>query len=121
MRPPFRLAPMLALAAALAGCSAMTPPAATSAPALDGTAWTLAALPGRTLAPGATVTLGFSEGKAQGNDGCNRFSTPYSADGGKLAVSPRGATTLMACPPERMEQAGAFMAALTGALGKGRV
>jgi heat shock protein HslJ len=106
---------MLLLASALAGCA--TAPAA-PAPAVDplaGTAWILAALPGRSLAPGPAVTLRFADGRAQGSDGCNRYSTPYSAGGGHLEVSPRGATTMMACPPELMQQAADYGAALANA------
>lgn len=111
---PGRLAAML-LAAALAGCATTT---ATPAPVTDplaGSAWILAALPGRSLAPGPAVTLRFAEGRAQGSDSCNRYSTPYRAGAGRLEVSPRGATTMMACPPELMEQAAEFGTALGSA------
>jgi heat shock protein HslJ len=48
-----------------------------------------------------------------GSDGCNRFSTGYTLDGGQLEIDPSGATTLAACPPPIMEQAAAFMKALS--------
>jgi heat shock protein HslJ len=65
------------LAALLAGCTSMTP-AADPAP-LDGTAWVLASLPGRTLGAGQPATLSFEGGRAQGSDGCNRYWAPYTA------------------------------------------
>lgn len=108
-----RLMPPL-LAALLAGCATAPADPVPAPDPLAGTAWILAALPGRNLAPGPAVTLRFAEGSAQGSDGCNRYSAPYSAGAGRLEVSPRGATTMMACPPELMQQAGAFTAALTG-------
>lgn len=104
----------LAVAALLStACSAM-PPAADPAP-LDGTAWVLSALPGRTLVEGATATLRFEGGRASGSDGCNRYATSYTADGGKLSFGATGAATMMACPPAIMEQARAFTSSLTAA------
>ena len=57
--------PALLLAGFLAACSAM-PSATSETPPLDGTAWILSALPGRTLADGQAVTLRFEGGRAQG-------------------------------------------------------
>ncbi len=85
------------------------------APPLDGTAWVLSALPGRTLAADPAATLRFASGRVSGTDGCNRFSGPYMAKGTELKVSSQLATTRMACPPEVDAQATAFVAALTGA------
>jgi heat shock protein HslJ len=82
-------------------------------PSLDGTAWVLADLPRRTLLSGQPATLQFQAGKAVGTDGCNRYTAPYTSEGGILEVKP-GAMTRMACPEERMQQADAFMAALSG-------
>jgi heat shock protein HslJ len=98
----------------LGGCSMMSTGNPDPAP-LDGTAWILSELPGRTLAPGPAVTLRFADGKAQGSDGCNRYSAPYRAAAGKLEVSAQGVSTMMACAPELMQQAAAYMAALNGA------
>ena len=105
------------LTASLAACAPETTAMATAAdPAtLDGTAWVLAALPGQAVAAGRFVTLRFESGRAQGHDGCNRFTTPYTASGSTLEVSSPGASTLMACPPELAPQAEAFRAALAGA------
>jgi heat shock protein HslJ len=102
----------LCATALLGGCSAMTP--AADAPPLDGTAWRLSTLAGRTWS-GAPATASFEGGRVQGTDGCNRYSAPYSARGDAFEVGPRGVSTMMACPAETMKQAEAFMAALSGA------
>ena len=95
-----------------AACTSMT--SAPDVPDLDGTAWVLASLPGRSLVEGATATLQFEGGRASGTDGCNRYSTSYNADGSKLKFGAAGAATMMACAPAIMEQAHAF----TSSLGK---
>jgi heat shock protein HslJ len=94
----------------LTACTSMAP--ATDAPSLDGTAWVLASLPGRTLVSGEKPTLRFDAGGASGTDGCNRYSTSYTSTGGKLKFDAAGAATMMACAPEVMEQARAFTSSL---------
>jgi heat shock protein HslJ len=96
----------------LCGCAGM---AAGDAPALDGTAWVLASIGGAPVAGEGAATARFEGGRVQGSDGCNRYTAPYERDGASLKIGARGASTMMACPPERMKQAEAFMAALTGA------
>ena len=93
-----------------AGCTSMT--SAPGVPDLDGTAWVLSALPGRSLVEGTAVTLQFDGGRASGTDGCNRYATSYTAEGGKLKFDAAGAATMMACPPAIMEQARAFTSSL---------
>lgn len=83
-------------------------------PELEGTAWVLAAIPGQTPVAGATPTLRFEGGRAGGSDGCNRYSTSYTADGSALKLDPAGAMTQMACAPDVMQLAGAFMSSLKG-------
>jgi heat shock protein HslJ len=101
-----------ALVALLAACAAV---AETTAPApLDGTAWSLVALPGSEIAPNPRVTVQFDAGRVFGSDGCNSYSGTYTVTGGKLELSPL-ASTQMACAPEVMELARAFTSALTGA------
>jgi heat shock protein HslJ len=84
-------------------------------PSLEGTAWILKSLGGRTPAVDATATLRFDRGRVQGTDGCNRYSAPVEVQGANIIIGPRAATTNMACPPHIMRQAGGFMAALTSA------
>lgn len=103
----------IALASVLsAACTSMT--SAPDLPDLDGTAWVLSSLQGRSLVEGATATLRFEGGRASGTDGCNRYATSYTADGSKLTFGTAGAATMMACAPEVMEQARDF----TSSLGK---
>jgi heat shock protein HslJ len=82
---------------------------------LDNTAWTLAELPGHPALTDRPATLRFSEGRAQGTDGCNRYTAPYEAIEGSFRVSGSIAGTRMACPEPVMNQAEAFLAALTKA------
>lgn len=103
----------MAFAVVFSACAAV-PPAA-DPPRLEGTAWVLAELPGRTLVPGGNATLRFEDGRATGSDGCNRYGISFSTAGSKLDFQPGGMATQMACAPELMQQASAFMASLTGA------
>jgi heat shock protein HslJ len=84
-------------------------------PSLEGTAWILKSLGGRTPAVGTTATLRFDGSHAQGTDGCNRYSAPVATQGANITIGPRAATTNMACAPDIMKQADGFMAALTSA------
>lgn len=93
--------------------AAMDPPAEPAA--VNGTAWTLSALPGRTLVPASQVTLEFANGTVQGTDGCNRYHGPYIADAEGFRLSGNIASTMMACPEPLMQQATAFMDALSQA------
>lgn len=86
-----------------------------AAKSLDGSAWVLAALPGHAADARSAATLSFEQGRAMGSDGCNRFSAPYTGAAGTIAVSDRAVGTQMACAPDVMQRAQAFMAALTGA------
>jgi len=105
------LATGVALASLLsAACASMT--SASDAPDLDGTAWVLSSLAGRTLIEGATATLRFDGDRASGTDGCNRYTTSYTAEGSQLKFDAAGAATMMACPPAIMEQARAFTSSL---------
>lgn len=132
------VAPILAVASALivAGCTPKannveTPadpatPATTAAPAagaaataqpvsLEGTSWVLASLPEKTLANGSPATISFSEGRASGTDGCNRFMMGFTTNGSQIQFPTQPAGTLMACPPGVQEQAQWFMQAVTSA------
>jgi heat shock protein HslJ len=107
------IAAILAASLLIAACTAMSP--AGSPPALNGTAWVLSSLPGHALRPDVTATARFEAGRVQGTDGCNRYTAPYTASGSTVEVGPRGASTQMACPPEVMKQAEAFVGALSRA------
>lgn len=78
---------------------------------LDGSAWVLASLAGQQVS-GANTTLRFEGGRATGSDGCNRFSTTYTASGASLQFAPSGISTQMACPDPVMKQGAAFTNAM---------
>ena len=86
---------------------------------LDGSAWTLQALPGSTtaVAPDNPPTLRFEGGRALGTDGCNRYSAAAPIDGARLQLSPRGANTLRACVGPQQTVDGEFNAALANVQG----
>jgi len=89
-------------------------PATDTLPSLDGTAWVLENLTGRTLVDGQRPTLQFTGGdRVSGSDGCNRFSGRYTVAKRAFKVVPPLASTQMACPAAIGEQARAYVEALT--------
>jgi heat shock protein HslJ len=82
---------------------------------LDGTAWVLATLAGRTLPAGHVATARFEGGRISGTDGCNRYTSPFATQGAAIEIGPRAASTQMACAEDVMAQAQAFFASLTAA------
>lgn len=99
-------------AAALAGVIPVT--AVAEAPSLDGTSWVLSELEGYDLDPMQPATLHFEGGNAGGSDGCNRYAMRYSAKGDGLEWTSAGISTQMACAPEVMKRAHAFLDAVRG-------
>lgn len=85
--------------------------------ALNDTAWTLLALPGRMLVPGSQETLQFANGTMQGTDGCNRYNAPFTADAEGFRLSGDLASTMMACPEPLMQQATVFIGVLSKSRG----
>lgn len=83
-------------------------------PSLDGTAWVLTSLAERNVS-GHVATGRFENGRMQGTDGCNRYSSTYTTKGSSIQIGLRGATTQMACPSDEMKQAEAFAASLVSA------
>jgi heat shock protein HslJ len=60
------------------------------------------------------ITADFGEdGSVAGTDSCNNYSRPYETDGNNITIDEQGATTMMACPDDVMEQAAAYQQALT--------
>ncbi len=94
----------------LGGCASTK--TANEPASLEGSAWVLASLPGRSPVPGATPTARFETGRVAGSDGCNRYSMPFTARGSLIEIGPGGPASLMACPQSTMEQAEAFRTAL---------
>lgn len=110
----------LAASACATGVGAPKPAAATAdtMPTLEGSAWVLAALPGRqaALPAGVRPTLRFETTEGQrrvlGSDGCNRYSSGYTLRGAELSIGPRGAGTMRACVEPHQQVADDFRAAL---------
>jgi len=89
--------------------------ASADSPPLKGTAWILASLGGRTPPAEVTATARFDGSRVEGTNGCNRYTAPVVIQGTKVEISPKAATTNMACPPDIMKLADAFMTALVSA------
>jgi heat shock protein HslJ len=79
---------------------------------VDGSAWTLAWVPGFELPAQPLATLRFEAGRATGTDSCNRYTTAYTRNGNQLQFGEKTAATLMACAPEVMQVANAVGAVL---------
>ena len=120
MRREVRIPLVLAGCLALMGCRTMA--ATSEVQALEGTAWTLSSLPiidapsAPTAPPaGRGASARFENGRIAGSDGCNRYSASYTTTDSTIEIDPRMAATRMACPPEVMERASAFISALARA------
>jgi heat shock protein HslJ len=96
-------------------CGGPTIGASADAPPLDGTGWLLTSLGGRAPPTDTTATARFDGGRVQGTNGCNRYSAPVVIHGTNVEISSKAATTNMACPPDLMKLADAFMTALVSA------
>lgn len=67
-------------------------------------AWRVASIDGRPALGGPEATIEFhADGRVAGGTGLNRFAGSWTIEDGSLVLGPL-ATTLMAGPPERMEQ-----------------
>jgi heat shock protein HslJ len=103
------------VATLFAVCGWPTIGASADSPPLDGTGWLLTSLGGRAPPTEATATARFDGGRVQGTNGCNRYSAPVVIHGANVAISPKAATTNMACAPDLMKLSDAFMMALVSA------
>ena len=110
---------IILLGAVLQGCSGIGTAAPESSPttSLADSAWVLASLPGSALPPAPQATLRFEGGRATGGDGCNRYSTRFTAANGKLEFGPQRTSTQMVCPEPASQLARAFNAVLDNARG----
>ncbi|MCB0912875.1 MAG: META domain-containing protein [Propionibacteriaceae bacterium] len=109
----------LGLIALLSACSSgATPagPAATPAPTLDGTSWTVTAINGAAPITGNEPTMEFSADTVSGLASCNRYNAAYTQDVTKVTITP-GIMTQMACAEDVMAQEQAFTEALTQVTG----
>lgn len=93
----------------------VAPPLFAAGEALAGTNWVLSTLNGQLPLAGSTITMNFGEdGAVSGTDGCNRYTTTFTASRSTINFEP-AASTMMACPPAVATQASDFMAALDAA------
>jgi heat shock protein HslJ len=66
------------------------------------------------LPEGVHMDARFAEGRVSGSSGCNRYTAECTTEAGTIRIGP-AASTMMACPPPRMEVERAFLAALDAA------
>ena len=89
----------------LAGCAT----AESTGDALSGTRWSLVSIGGSPVLASESTSLQFEKGRAAGSDGCNRYTTGYTATDKALKIGPNIAGTRMACPGPVMEEAATFI------------
>jgi heat shock protein HslJ len=90
----------------LAGCASPEP--ALDDP-LSGTRWSLVSIGGSPVLASESTSMQFDKGRLSGSDGCNRYSTSYSASANALKIGPNIAGTRMACAAPVMEEAKTFI------------
>jgi len=56
-----------------------------------------------------STSMQFDKGRLSGSDGCNRYTTGYTASATVLKIGPNVAGTRMACPQPIMEEARTFI------------
>ena len=76
---------------------------------LSGTRWSLVSIGGSPVLASESTSMQFDKGRLSGSDGCNRYSTGYTASAGSLKIGPNIAGTRMACPGPVMEEARTFI------------
>ena len=98
----------MAVELVLGGC-------ASSPSTVADTEWSLVDLNGQSVGSHPQVTLNFEDSTINGRDGCNSYSTTYTVTDGKFSVNKNISATMMACPEPIMQQAAAYITALTQA------
>ncbi len=83
--------------------AALALPYAAGAQDLPEHPWTIAAIDGTRLTGEYPADITFSDGRAFGTSGCNRFTGGFTLDGAALRFGPV-AGTRMACAPPAMAQ-----------------
>jgi heat shock protein HslJ len=90
-------------------------------PDLNGTAWMLTQLQGKSIMSPPIPTLIFKDGQVSGNASCNSFGGSYQRGWGDALKFGQLMSTLMACvDPSVMEQEGKYLGVL-GQVAKYRV
>jgi heat shock protein HslJ len=98
----------------LAGCA--SGPTGPDDP-LSGTRWSLVSIGGSPVLASESTSMQFEKGRLSGSDGCNRYTTGYTASATSLTIGTNIAGTRMACAPEVMEEAKTFISILSRASG----
>jgi heat shock protein HslJ len=106
-----RVAAALAVLA-LAGCASPQIGTAPDPDRLSGTRWSLVSIGGSPVLVSESTSMQFEKGRLTGSDGCNRYTTSYSADESRMKIGPMIAGTRMACPAPIMEEATTFISIL---------
>jgi len=110
---------VLVVSLVMAACTPTSPSKeiSTSRPmmTLDGTGWLLSELNNQAVLPGTQPSLFFEKDSLHGSDGCNQFSGSYTTDGKRITIGEDIASTMMACEEPIMQQASAYITALTQA------
>ncbi|HEY9646247.1 MAG TPA: META domain-containing protein [Chroococcidiopsis sp.] len=95
--------------------------AQTTAPRLNGTAWTLTYWEGpdalNRLVPDTELSIEFAGSNVNGSAGCNRYSSPYQLTGSTLTISRPTTTTRIACNGRAANQETRYLTALQGVQG----
>ena len=92
----------------LSACGASTP-----GDPLEGSSWQLAAYAGKDVVPGTNVTIGFEDGLASGEAGCNGYGGAYVVDGEEITFRDVASTLMLCTAPEGvMEQEAEFLGSL---------
>lgn len=99
---------ILAVLFLLTGC-ASPEPKLNPGDTLSGTRWSLVSIGGSPVLASEASSMQFEKGRLSGSDGCNRYSTAYSASAGSLKIGPNMVGTRMACPTPIMEEARTFI------------
>lgn len=107
---------LVGAAIAIAGCTAKpaeSPPPGSPLPApppgagpqmLLGVNWKITEVDGETLPETSTASMAFADGRISGSGGCNRLMGSYEAGQNFSIKLSRMASTMMACPEDRMRQ-----------------
>jgi heat shock protein HslJ len=76
--------------------------------------WQLIGWSGVDIVKKSAITIAFKEGRIAGSSGCNRYMTGFSNDEKNIKIKEAIASTMMACPPELMQQEFNYLQALKG-------
>ena len=80
---------------------------------MSGSLWVLIELNGEALIAGTTITAEFDrEGLLKGVAGCNQYNMQYDITGNSIEFFSPESSTMLACPPELMNQERDYLDAL---------